>query len=354
MTNKILKWLEKAHEPINKRLIKYGWELRLINRNRKMKFKKLSWEQKKEIKEYWKKFGIRVNTNWVAYFYTMSGIYDKKYLPESLYYSEIQPKLNNFKIGNVLSDKNLSESIFTTKMPKTIIRKINNTFLTKNYDEIDIKTAINLIKNENSVIIKPANNSYGGEGIVFWDRTIDSTVLYDTLNQPNDFIVQEIIEQHAELAKFHKNSLNTIRIVTCKIGKEYIVLNSILRIGVNNSKVDNFSAGGIIVNLNENGNFFAQNIQSNGKKISQHPNTKVTFAGETVINYKKIVEEAINQHKRVPYFQLISWDFAVDNSGNPVLIEGNYPSGQLDLHQLNKGSFFGEYTDIILEKVYIE
>lgn len=352
MANKILKWFEKAHQPINKKLIKYGWELRLVNRKRKMKFKKLTQEQKKEIKAYWKQFGIRINTDWVAYFYTMSGIYDKKYLPESLYYSEIQPVLNNFKVGNVLSDKNLSENIFTAKMPKTIIRKINNSFFTDNYDEIDLETAIKLIQNEYTVIIKPANESYGGDGIEFWDRTKEVSVLREILIQSDDLIIQEILEQHDELAKFHRNSLNTIRIVTLKIESNTIVLNAILRMGVNNSKVDNYSAGGIIANLDENGNLFSENIQSNGKSISQHPNSQIYFEGESVIHYDEIVKEAINQHNRVPYFKLVSWDFAIDIEGDPVLIEGNYPSGQLDLHQLNKGSLFGEYTDPVLKKIY--
>lgn len=326
--------------------------MRLLKRKKNGGFAKLSRKQKKEIKDYWKQFDKKINTDWVAYFYGLSGIYDYRYIPESYYYSEIQPYLNNQKIGWALSDKNIMSQIFNAKMPKTVARKIDNQFFSCDYEVLSYQETLDRIVAERRVILKPAKDTYGGEGILFWDETKTIDELRDYLNDSNDLIIQEIIEQHSNLSKYHKNSLNTIRIVTLKTEADIVVLNSLLRMGVNDSKIDNFSAGGIIANLYKDGSLFPENIQANGESITVHPTSKVKFDKKKVINYKGIVESAKIQHKRVPYFKMIAWDYAIDINEEPILIEANYPSGQLDFHQLNKGSIFGKYTDYVLREVY--
>ncbi|WP_161485689.1 hypothetical protein [Gracilibacillus timonensis] len=49
---------------------------------------------------------------------------------------------------------------------------------------------------------------------------------------------------------------------------------------------------------------------------------------------------------------MVSWDYAIDKNGDPVLIEANIPTGQIDFHQINIGPIFGEYTEKVLDHVY--
>ena len=49
----------------------------------------------------------------------------------------------------------------------------------------------------------------------------------------------------------------------------------------------------------------------------------------------------------MPLFKLISWDWAVDNEGTPILIEANFCLGELDFHQMNNGPVFGNDTKMI-------
>ena len=49
--------------------------------------------------------------------------------------------------------------------------------------------------------------------------------------------------------------------------------------------------------------------------------------------------------------KMISWDFAVDESGEPVLIEMNINYGELDFHQLCNGPIFGDQTKEIVKEV---
>lgn len=52
---------------------------------------------------------------------------------------------------------------------------------------------------------------------------------------------------------------------------------------------------------------------------------------------EKVKETAINLHRRVPFFRLISWDLAVNPSEEVILIEYNMKGQDINLHQLNSG-----------------
>lgn len=53
----------------------------------------------------------------------------------------------------------------------------------------------------------------------------------------NDFIIQEVFKQHECLNKIYPHSVNTIRTITFNWNGEVHVLSSVLRMGVNGSRV---------------------------------------------------------------------------------------------------------------------
>lgn len=57
-------------------------------------------------------------------------------------------------------------------------------------------------------------------------------------------------------------------------------------------------------------------------------------------------------HPQIPHFRLVSWDVAINEDGKPILIEVNLKYGELDFHQLNNGSLFGEDAAGILDEVF--
>lgn len=350
--NKVLKMVDSTRDSITKTLVYHGWEARLKKKQMDIKFAKLSNEQRQEVRAYWRQYGKKVNPNWAAYYSSMSGIFDKRIIPDSLYYSEILHLLNNFKMAG-LADKNIASRIFTAKMPKVLLRRINNEYFDEQYRRVTLDAGLTSILQDGECFAKPARDSSYGDGTFLWLKEQGIDELQNMIEGiKGDLLVQEVVKQHKELAKYHPGSLNTVRVVSLRLKDRTVIINAILRMGVNNSHIDNFSAGGVIANLDENGQLFEENVQSNGKRLSAHPNTGVSFAGGCIPSYGRIVETVKRQHDIIPYYRLISWDFAVDESGDPLLIEGNFPSGQLDLHQLNKGGLFGEYTDEVLENIW--
>ena len=62
-------------------------------------------------------------------------------------------------------------------------------------------------------------------------------------------------------------------------------------------------------------------------------------------------------HASVPYTlirksRLISWDLAIDENAQPLLIEGNLTFGELDFHQMCNGPIFGDLTEEVLKDVF--
>ena len=56
-------------------------------------------------------------------------------------------------------------------------------------------------------------------------------------------------------------------------------------------------------------------------------------------------------HKMLSRFGIISWDFAVDENSEPILIEYNLNYPDVMIYQMNNGPLFGDLTQTILEDV---
>ncbi|WP_379945965.1 sugar-transfer associated ATP-grasp domain-containing protein [Enterococcus devriesei] len=352
MVSPIIRFAENFNRPFLHFIIKKGWYIRLKKKKYEKKdFNKVDRQTKKEIKKFWKQYKKHVSSDWAAYFSSYSKKVDIKVIPESLYYGEILKSLNDQRMGTGLSDKNMYDLIFDTNQPETLFRRSNGILLNKNFEPIEKSEVLDICSQRREVILKPSNETYGGSGIFFWTVSDGEEELLKYISNNKNMICQEVAKQHEFFENIHPESLNTLRMVTMILDDEIVLLSTILRMGKNKSKVDNYSAGGIICPVDKNGVLFDTSVQSDGEVLYKHPDG-FEFKGKKIPHFNEIVKEAKKLHYVIPYFKIISWDFTLDSGGNPLFIEGNYPSGQLDLHQLNIGSIFGEYTDRVLSDVY--
>ena len=132
------------------------------------------------------------------------------------------------------------------------------------------------------------------------------------------------------------------------------VLSSVLRMGVNGARVDNASSGGIVCGIDRSGTLKPVAYDSAANLYLKHPQGE-DFEGTVIPFFHECVDTAKRLAPRFSnYTRLISWDFSVDSSGAPVLIEANFTGGQLDFHQLCNGPIWGELTDIILSEILNE
>ena len=59
-------------------------------------------------------------------------------------------------------------------------------------------------------------------------------------------------------------------------------------------------------------------------------------------------------HPKFPHFRLVAWDFAIDRTETPVLIEVNFNDAGLESLQLTNGPVFGSRTEEILSEVFLK
>lgn len=326
---------------------------RNLNKNLDKSFK-LTKEQKKQIKDFWKPYG-GISTKWCRYYYSKNNMFDPRYIPNTLYYTKIDQYFNSRKLGWGFNDKNYYSRIFAgVPQPKTLVRKIGFLLFDENYKQITVQAALEIVKCEKEVIVKPSQESGSGRGICFFDTINNERELLDFLSNKKEqnFIVQSLVRQHPKLSEIYPKALNTIRVTTLMLDDGVHVLSSILRMGSNNSRVDNASNGGISVGINPDGKLKKYaHILYKGEQTDHHPQGFV-FDGFEVPEYETIISSVRKMAQYVGNFRLVSWDMAVDENGEVLLIEANMRKGGIAIHQFNNGPLFGELTDRVMREVF--
>lgn len=141
------------------------------------------------------------------------------------------------------------------------------------------------------------------------------------------YIIQNRIKQHPSISRLYPLSINTIRLTTIYNRKTRTVdfFSATLRIGANNSYLDNWSLGGLMVNINEEGKLdkYGYFKPGYGGKVTAHPDTSILFEGYEIPFYDKCVNKAKELHSFLYGIHSIGWDIAIDEMGDPIFIEGN-------------------------------
>lgn len=317
--------------------------------------KKLTNEQKQKIKEFYKPYK-NITTDFHEFYYQKTGKFYENYLPDDLYYNDIDMYFNNWNSAAVLDNKCFYSRMFTKiKQPDTVAYRINNFWYDKEMNIINETEVINKIQKENGVFIKLAIDSAGGKGVQHIANTQNAKAefLAFVSQTDKDIIIQKAIQQHPVLTSLNASSVNTIRILSLLTEEGAKVYSAILRMGVNNSKVDNASSGGITVGIDENGKLKNVAYFVNGEKYDKHPTSGMEFSNIKIPQFNEMKEMVIKNHPLIPHFRLVSWDIALDKNEDIVLIEVNLKYGELDFHQLNNGPLFGKDTKKILDEVFL-
>lgn len=182
------------------------------------------------------------------------------------------------------------------------------------------------------LIIKPLIGSYGqgivialvtGNGIVIKDGPVSMSL--EKYELKGSAIAQDIITQHAMMAAFSPYSVNTVRIVTMiTLRGEAILVNASIRTGVGESIVDNFTAGGVSTGIDrETGTLKKYAYDKKSRRYVSHPNSGVVFENYPVPEWDRIRDWALAIQKAFSFYKLLGFDIAIDEDGQPILIEIN-------------------------------
>ena len=167
-------------------------------------------------------------------------------------------------------------------------------------------------------MVKPTSASSGHGIHVYKGELITELISQKAL-------LEEFVVQHHKMSELNPSSVNTIRVYTIldKSNTPHI-LSASIRVGGENSEVDNFHSGGIGYPLDiEHGVVMAAGRSILGKDCLFHPGTGTKMIGFEVPNWTGLVDYIFRATQVFPTARMIAWDVAVLEDGFEM-IEGNY------------------------------
>lgn len=316
--------------------------------------KKLSKEQKNEIKKYYKDLtGENVPLIWHKFLYSRTGVYSKKYIPTSLYKVTLLYRANKHGYRDAYADKNMADILLPgVKHPYVVLKRMNGYYYINN-NAVSEDEAIRHCRNLTNVLIKPSLGTHGdgarrlcvNDGITNIGGKSIEKVFRD---YGDNFCVQEFIRQHEKMKALNPTSVNTVRVLTYRSGMEVIVLYTVIRIGRKDKEIDNESAGGISTVINRNGKLGKYAYGDPGVDKVEYTDTGIRLEGYEIPSYEKVVDTVKRLHFNLPFFNLIGWDVAIGEDSEPILVEWNVCT---ELSQSANGPAFGEYTERIIKEL---
>ena len=200
-----------------------------------------------------------------------------------------------------------------------------------------------LIEHCKMVFIKPLDEQEG-KGI----KTMKSSDLMLSLESSfqnlikENCLIEEPIRQHPLMA-FNNSAVNTVRVITCldSHGEPHI-LRAALRVGVGASMIDNYSAGGVMYDVDvETGHIDNQGIGHDRKRYIYHPGSNICMLGFKIPNWDKVVDGVCKAATLIPKIRFVGWDVAITEDGIE-LIEGNHNPG---LYAMESAGRTGAYSE---------
>lgn len=315
----------------------------------------LSKVQKKAALDFYAPY-CKISPAYHTFYFEKTGHFSEKYLPTDIYANHIDAYFNDRVDAKKVDNKCLYPVLFSgIPQADSLAFRQNGFWLDENNTLLSTEALRAIIDSEPALFVKKATNSFGGKGVHYLEP--DHLSLYEQLveavnHDKDDIVVQRPLKQHATLAAINESSVNTIRVISLLSTEGVKCYSTILRMGIDGAKVDNASSGGITCGVTPDGKLKKLAYKPSGEKYEVHPTSGVVFEGYTIPGIHEMWDLVQVAHRKVPHFRLVSWDFAINEEGHPVMIEANLCLGELDFHQLNNGPLFGEDTKKILDEVF--
>lgn len=314
--------------------------------------------------DWLKALGHPINKELIAAYALISGVPPDEFVPEDVYYSKIEPVLNNRLYALAYADKNFYERYLVDYQgifPEVVFRRIGGMYLNKDYSRLEANQCAQiLLSRDGQYIAKPSTETSGGDkvllieidrGVARIDGQAYSSDLVKLLGQKlgANFIVQHRVEQHQWFADINVSSLNTIRLMTYRSVSDESVkpISAVLRFGQPNSLVDNQASGGMTCGISGSGELNSFVVSKFGRKETR--DWLKQKSGTAVPGFSQMCEYAKQIAPHYHYHRLLGFDFCVDNNNNVKLIEINLKNLEINFLQMNNGPLFGAHSREVID-----
>ena len=329
-----------------------------INRRRRAVVKgfELTREQKREIDAFYREnYGRRIPYDWHRYYSAHSGVFCAQYIPEFIYNTYFERYMNpEDSYNEVLADKNFLPYVAQAAgvaMPKTVLSCSKGLYRDGDGKSMDRDDALALLRRSGKLFCKPSRGSSGGKRCFcmdFADAETDTDAALEGLGR--EFVIQEPVRCAPSIQAVYPDAVNTFRVTTYRWKEDYYTIPAVMRIAHGGAVVDNASSGGMFVAISDDGVLQGEATTIDNQKFAAHPDTHLVFDGHRIDGFSLVKEAAVRMHTMLPPMGVIGWDFTLDQTGRPVLIEANIMRNMFYFCQMSPGiPAFGERTAEVLQ-----
>ena len=286
----------------------------------------------------------------------------KQFIPSYYFYKIIFPQYDNSKaLLNIVEDKIVMGVLFdgmNFPTANVIAKKkthyiFNSKGIALNNDSFEELLSFS---GSDKLFIKPANGR-GGSGILIAKKQDDIYKIEGVdLNFSyisgliGDYVIEEAITQHLDIAAVYAHSVNTLRVITKRNTQGQVeIIATTLRMGSKGSEIDNTSAGGLVIGIDLLTGHAFRDYATHEYGLSrfyEHPDSGFKFKDLIIPNWLNIQNEILELANKNIILNLTGWDIAITNNGI-VVIEINTLFGIDGLQSASgglKNKFMENYT----------
>ena len=212
----------------------------------------------------------------------------------------------------------------------------------------DISRAEEFFNTYDGIILKPLGGS-GGKGVRRLKKGIDTP---EALLQEfkAGFVAEPVIRNIEEIAEFHRDSLNTVRVATVRMDDRVEIAFAFARFGRDGKCVDNAAAGGLFCDIDINTGVIYAVIDKNRNHFIVHPNSGKQLLGYRIPKWTELKVLVQELAYVVPTNRYTGWDLALTEDGW-LLVEAN-ARGQF-VSQMPDGKGIKKQFDRYLEELHL-
>lgn len=300
---------------------------------------------RRSIKEYARRrFGSKAYWPYLALYTEVRGKFIEGWIPYDYFSNILEPKLNPPVYRQLGNQKSLDYRRYEDFAIKPILFTISGLFYDADFELIEEAKLKDVISAHNINIIVKQDFRKGDKHIQLMHS---SEFKPDLLEPGGNYVVQPQIKQYKSLNDLYPDSVNTFRVTTfLKKDASIDIVYSILRFGIDGSKVDSLASGGQCIAIDINGKPAPIAYDKDGfAKGERHKNTGYRFADLEIPMFPEIIARCKAAHKHYPYARLIGWDVCLNEAGEPKLIEWNTDSPTFARADAMFGPFFPDDSE---------
>jgi len=256
-------------------------------------------------------------------------------------------------------EKKKRATFFTYKMNQDLMRSLNSPekslrLLDKYYFCLDFHDLLgrefagggdltpkgfdSFAEKHNRFLVKPRREAQG-RGVVYFDKNESLHNLNElrekVLDSPDEYILEEAIEQHPDITSNFGAGLLPVRVVSKKTKGKVSIVMCAVTLGTGGNVV-NYHTGGVMAIIDGNtGEVIAPALDKKDRFLYKHPLTQKNILGYQFPNWHSVLELVGSAAMRAQGVGFIGWDIGITKDG-AVLIEGNNDPGTYSMLQHTK------------------